>query len=146
MIAIVAVDDRNGMMFNHRRLSQDRGMREKMLQVVAAGGASGAKLWMNTYSSKLFSGDDLPDTPVELVVDDGFAEKAGTDDFAFFEDAVPDAGRTQKLILFKWNRAYPADLYFDIDLSGWTLETSEEFDGSSHHMTMEAYRAPDATE
>ena len=33
MILIVAVDDRNGMTFNHRRQSQDKRLRERILSI-----------------------------------------------------------------------------------------------------------------
>ena len=45
MIVIVAVDDRNGMMFNRRRQSQDRVLREHILDMTV-----GKKLWMNHYT------------------------------------------------------------------------------------------------
>ena len=49
MILIVAVDDRNGMTFNHRRQSQDKRLRERILSITKKG-----KLWMNAYSHKQF--------------------------------------------------------------------------------------------
>ena len=49
MILIVAVDDRNGMTFNHRRQSQDKRLRERILSMTKNG-----KLWMNAYSYKQF--------------------------------------------------------------------------------------------
>ena len=49
MIIIAAVDDRNGMMFNHRRQSQDKVLREKILSLTA-----GKLLWMDHYSAKQF--------------------------------------------------------------------------------------------
>ena len=51
MILIVAVDDRNGMTFNHRRQSQDKRLRERILSMTKNG-----KLWMNAYSHKQFVG------------------------------------------------------------------------------------------
>jgi len=41
-------------------------------------------------------------------------------------------GAPEGLILYRWNRTYPADLYFTLSLEGWTLERREEFAGSSH--------------
>ena len=37
------------------------------------------------------------------------------------------------------NKIYPADLYFDLDLSAWHLEETEEFEGSTHHITKKRY-------
>ncbi len=49
--------------------------------------------------------------------------------------------RIEKVILFKWNRNYPADTFFSLDLSGYTLEKTEDFAGNSHEkITKEIYR------
>ena len=53
MIRIVCVDDHNGMMFNHRRQSQDRVLRADILELTG-----GKKLWMNAYSRKQFAESD----------------------------------------------------------------------------------------
>ena len=49
MKIIVCVDNQNGMMFNHRRQSQDRALRKRILELTG-----GKKLWMNAYSQKQF--------------------------------------------------------------------------------------------
>ena len=41
MKIIVCVDNQNGMMFNHRRQSQDRVLRKRILELTG-----GEKLWM----------------------------------------------------------------------------------------------------
>ena len=49
----------------------------------------------------------------------------------------------EKIILFKWNRNYPGDFFFDIDVTSnhWILQESKDFPGSSHEkITMEVYR------
>ena len=53
MIVMVCVDDKNGMMFNKRRQSQDRVLRQHMLEL-----AGDKKLWMNAYSRKQFPKED----------------------------------------------------------------------------------------
>ena len=42
--------------------------------------------------------------------------------------------RLQKIILCKWNRKYPGDFFFTIDVNdgSWKLKGVEEFSGSSH--------------
>ncbi len=46
----------------------------------------------------------------------------------------------KKLIIFKWNRVYPADQYLDIDPEKMTKVQEEEFVGFSHEkITMEVY-------
>ena len=69
-------------------------------------------------------------------MDNEFLEKAGELDYCFVEDLSLQEyeNKISKLIIFKWNRVYPADRYFDISLEGWMLESIEEFEGSSHKL------------
>lgn len=127
MIVCAAIDDNLGMMFNNRRQSQDKILREHMIHM-----CSGSTLWMNEYSKSQF---EAP-LPEYVVADDDFLEKAGEDDYCFVENAplASYEASIQKIILFRWNRAYPADTYFDIPLSehGWELISVAEFEGNSH--------------
>ena len=46
----------------------------------------------------------------------------------------------EKVILYHWNRDYPADVYFPVDLSVWKCVETKEFAGSSHEkITRERY-------
>lgn len=131
MIAIVCVDDNKGMMFNHRRQSQDKKIREHILNMV-----SSSMLWMNSYSKKQFLDDN------RVVVDENFLEKAAENEYCFIEniDIIPYIEKVEKIILFKWNRNYPADTFFSINLSEWTLVDVEDFAGYSHdRITKEIY-------
>ncbi len=135
MILIVAVDEDKGMMFNRRRQSKDRALRERILSL-----AKGGKLWMNTYTRRQFP----EDAQGEILVDEEFLEKAGPGDYCFLENipAAPYEDRIEKIILFWWNRKYPSDTWFDIDLEGggWKLSETREFFGSSHEkITEEVY-------
>lgn len=135
MIIIAAVDDRNGMMFNHRRQSQDKVLREKILALTA-----GKRLWMNHYSEKQFQGQD----GLNINVDDDFLNEAAPGEYCFVEDkaVAPYEKWVEQIILFKWNRRYPGDLHFDIDVENpiWHLQRTEDFSGSSHEkITMEVY-------
>ena len=132
MIVIVCVDDQNGMLFNHRRQSQDRVLRQDLICET-----SGCVLRMNAYSLRQFK-----ETPPNVRSSEDFLEQAGPGEFCFVEDRdlLPFADRLEKLILYRWNRRYPADFYFTIPLEGWTLERREEFPGSSHEtITKEVY-------
>lgn len=137
MVLMAAVDDSGGMMFNKRRQSQDRALRERILALSAR-----SRLWVSPYTAKQFA-QDSTDTG-NFAVDSGFLDKAGPGEYCFVEDtsAAPYESRAEQIILFKWNRRYPADLFFDIDLSagGWKLSSAEDFPGSSHEkITMEVY-------
>ena len=60
--------------------------------------------------------------------------------FAELDDVRPYENQVQKVIVFRWNRHYPSDVRFGIDLSTWRLAAAEEFPGSSHEkITMEVY-------
>lgn len=135
MIVIVAVDDRQGMLFNKRRQSQDRILREKLLSMTKR-----KKLWMNHYSYSQFEqeGDN------QIVCVDNFLDLAGEGEYCFVETELlqPYVEKVEKLILVKWNRRYPGDQFLDLELKQpeWTCVKSEEFPGSSHKkLTMEVY-------
>ena len=127
MIVMICVDDHNGMMFNHRRQSRDSAVQERVLRC-----SENSRLWMNEYSSKLFS-EPKPDW---LSVDPAFLDRAGSGEYCFVEDQdiLPYEDELESIILFQWNRSYPADFHFPADIlsHGWTMTESEEFEGSSH--------------
>ncbi|MGN0964466.1 MAG: ribonuclease Z [Dysosmobacter sp.] len=132
MIAVVCVDDRNGMLFHHRRQSQDRLLREDLLSRCPG------RLWMNAYSAKLFTGHE-----VRLAVNEDFLSLAGPEEWCFVEDRplAPHLDRLEGLVVYRWNRAYPADVHLDLDLSDFQLESGQDFSGSSHEtITREIYR------
>lgn len=136
MHVIVCVDSKDGMLFHHRRQSMDRVLRERMLALCGT-----HMLWMNTYSAGQFSEKER----ARLRVDNQFLALAGEGDYCFVEDQAiePFLDRIEDLILFCWNRVYPADQYFDRSLleGGWTLRETEQFAGSSHaKITKEVYR------
>lgn len=128
---IVCLEDRLGMMFNHRRLSKDVVVREKMQSLVGEN-----PLYVTEYTAKQF---DSLEGLVLLGEGESFADKDG---FAFIEDPtlIPSEASIEKIIVYRWNRRYPADAFFPIDLSAWTLGASEEFAGFSHEtITEEVY-------
>ena len=55
MIVITCLDQKNGMMFNHRRQSQDSVLREHVAKLVA-----NVPLWMNHYSASQFDAESIP--------------------------------------------------------------------------------------
>ena len=131
MTLIVCLDDRNGMMFNKRRQSQDSVLRAR---IVNASGEN--KLWMSPYSAKQFEDD------AQIEVDENYQKRAGKNDICFVEDMPISLRRVDRIIIYRWNRHYPADLYFDYDMSGYTLVRSDEFVGSSHErITKEVWRS-----
>ena len=111
MIAVVCVDDRGGMLFNRRRQSQDRVLRG-------------------------------PETG-DLRTAEDCLDRAGKGELCFVEttDPAPWLERMEGLVLYRWNRRYPADLYCTLPLEDFVLEERREFAGSSHEcITREVYR------
>ncbi len=121
MTLIVCVDDRMGMMFNHRRQSRDREVIRRVLAL-----AQGRTLRTSLYSAPLFDG--------EATADDNYAANAAPDDVCFAEDGDLPLDRADRLILYHWHRQYPADRRFPADpvTLGFVSVTREDFVGSSH--------------
>lgn len=133
MIAIVCIDDNLGTAFNNRRQSRDSALIKKIIGI-----CKNSVLWISEYSAELFSEYKNHD----IIADNSFADKAGTNDFCFFETVGIKAyeKNIEKLIVFKWNRLYPSDNWLDISLSDKKLIQTEEFQGNSHEkITMEIY-------
>ncbi len=133
MKLIVCLDDRGGMLFNRRRQSSDRVLRERVLSL-----AEGSRLWMNAYSAKQFEGASS-----HCCVDDAFLEKAQSGDYCFVENVAIDeiCDRVEQLIVYRWNRVYPADVNFPFEqFSQWHLVKRTPFAGYSHpEITEEVY-------
>ncbi len=130
MNLIVITDERKGMSFNSRRQSRDKVLCEYILRLTHK------NIYMTEYSAKLFSqyGNNI-------TVTDDFSN-LGSDDFVLLENISPSSLNAEfdLIYLFGWNKKYPADVYFDIDLSGALLASSNEFEGNSHDkITCELY-------
>lgn len=132
---VSAADDRMGTGFNHRRQSRDKALRRDLICE-----AAGAPVWMNAYSLRQFKDEAAQ---ADLHGSENFLFDAGNGEFCFAENILVSAAenRAEKIILYRWNRIYPADIYFDMDLSsGWFLSESRDFAGKSHEkITKEVY-------
>lgn len=134
MKVIVCVDNKGGMAFFQKRQSQDRVLREDILNCL-----QGARLWMSPYSLKQFKEENKAD----LIADEQFLDAAGEEDFCFVENQNLQQyeKKITEIIVYRWNRDYPADLFLDIDLKDWELTETAEFAGNSHEkITREVYR------
>ena len=113
-------------MFGGRRQSRDRILLEDLKR------ESGGKLRILPFSQSLL-GDCA--TLYSDLSEEGFY---------FLEDQplAPLRDRITTLILYRWNRLYPADVYLDLSPQelGLTLVRREELVGSSHpKITKEVY-------
>ena len=145
MKVIVCVDDGNGMIFNKRRQSQDRVLRDDVQKMT-----SGQKLWMNAYSARQFqegsqTGENVTGVSetAALIVAEDFLRQAGENDFCFVENEklLPYSDRIKEVVLYRWNRSYPGDFHQALDLHQWRQVQTTEFAGYSHEkITKEIYR------
>ena len=96
--------------------------------------AGGRPILIDRYSALLFSeGAQVSDAP----------ERAGAGEFYFYEgeSALPDSRQIESVILYLWNREYPADIRFDRGLlAGMKRVGKSDFAGTSHEkITKEVY-------
>jgi hypothetical protein len=120
---IVCLDERKGMMFNNRRQSRDRVLIDNMIKMVGDD-----KLYIAPYSEGLFENKEI-----KLKVKKN-PLKAADEGWCFIEN-LPVAeykDEIETVVIYHWNRHYPGDFFFDLELDSYTLESSEELVGSSH--------------
>ena len=131
MNVYVALDDNNGMMFNYRRQSQDLLLRRDILNDL-----NDRRLWISNYSAGQFREDFPEGFPSNIEVDDEFFRKAKNEDACFVEeyDLSFHLDKIKMLVIYRWNRRYPADLYFNLDLSDgtWKRILVSDIKGNSH--------------
>ena len=128
----ITVDDKMGLAFNKRRQSRDSVLCSRVVEL-----SNGSKLWMSEYSAKLFEGADI-------IINNGFLYMAEAGDYCFVEESLLnfDFSAVENIIVYRWNRKYPADVKLDLTvLEGFKLVDSCEFKGSSHEkITEEIYK------
>lgn len=133
MTVIVCLDNANGMMFNHRRQSRDANVVKDILNTI-----KGTSLLIAPYSEPLFSQAEC-----SVSISDSFLTDADANDYCFVENTsvAKFKEKISKLIIYKWDRDYPSDFYFDIDYANdYKLETTLDFVGTSHEkITKEVY-------
>ena len=107
MILVICLDQRGGTGFNHRRQSKDRLLRQRLLELTGD-----RPLWMNAYSARQFE-EAAPNIRVATLEPLGLLSGA------------------EELIVFRWDKVYPADRRFSPENFGHLAER-EEFEGHSH--------------
>lgn len=135
MKLIVCLDENNGMAFHNRRQSMDCILREKIMELVRDN-----PFRMNEYSRKQFI--SMPDM---TCVSEDFLDIAGANDYCFAEtdDLTPYIAKANEVVIFRWNRSYPGDLYFPADMltEDFQKVSASEFAGNSHEtITQEVYK------
>ena len=121
MKVIVCLDQNGGMLFNRRRQSRDARVFEDISTYAE-------RLSASPFSEKLLSSYGVPHS-----VDENFPENA-KDGYAFVEDIplLPYEESITEVIVYRWDKIYPADTVFDLPLTKYRLISTEEFSGNSH--------------
>ncbi len=131
---IICLDEKNGMMFNKRRLSQDIVIVKDVLEYESP-------IMMNSYSYKIFAQEDINK---QILVQEGLPI-LNEDYFQWIEDVdLKDYEiKISELIVYYWNRMYPSDLKCHIDFSDdkWEVISEIELNGNSHEkITKRVYK------
>lgn len=131
MNVIICLDNKNGMLFNNRRQSQDRKVIEDIQKETTV-----SDLWVTPYSKALFKDS--------CMVSQRPWEKAGKKEYCFLEEVDPATiwDKIDYLIVYRWDRVYPADRICKINFSKLKLVSECEFSGHSHEkIKKEVYAA-----
>lgn len=131
MILAFCVDDQGGLAFNHRAAEPGPSAGGGF-----AGGGRARPVFCLPYSAGLF------DPGAVTVVDAPGAVSA--DGILFLENTDPAAyiPHAEELLLYRWNRLYPADLTLNGTPVQWgyRLQDTTNFAGTSHEkITRERY-------
>ncbi len=152
MIPIVCVSDDLGMVFNNRRQSRDEELIKYLIKFTVGkafrvGERSEAliekffDIYAEGVDDQMGSNDEQTGLP-QMIVSPNYLEKAGEGEYCFveFEDLKPYEDKIEKLMVCRWNRAYPSDKKLDIDLSEYHLASSKDIKGKSHEkITIEVW-------
>ena len=127
MTLYICLDDRNGLQFNKRRQSRDSAVLEDIRSQCSG------KLLIDPFSEKLIQEAGIPYALAPEKAADFFAENVPSEEIL---------EQTGKLVIYRWNRHYPADIRWEPDLAamGFVLKETAEFPGTSHEkITREVY-------
>ena len=134
MIVLLCVDKKNGMAFHQRRQSLDRAVRADILSMSA-----GKPIWMTSYSARQFI---EPESVLQISESPLCGAGEGALCFVEFPPLAPSLDRIEELMLYRWDRVYPADQQLDLDLdTDFRLVSTCDLTGHSHDkITKEVYQ------
>ena len=120
MIAIVCLDENNGMFFNERRQSKDRYVIRDIVHMV-----ENNTLYINEYSKELFE-----NTPANIQISEDYFNQVSDNEYCFIENQIVDILKAKKVVVYRWDKVYPAD--YKLPLRQYNLVSTLEFQGYSH--------------
>lgn len=134
MKVIVVLDSNLGMTFNNRRQSRDRKLIENIIEYIGSG-----KLYIEKYSEPFFANTTcnyfVVDSPLNVAKENNYCFIERSHIEKFVKDIT-------ELVIYRWNRSYPHDFNFDINLenSNFKKISTIDFQGFSHEkITREVY-------
>ena len=121
----IALDDKNGMMFNNRRQSRDKLLIKDLCDKTEG------FIYISAYSALLF--EDFKDR-IKIVDDPVLECPSGALAFVECHKLSAFTDDIDELIVYCWNKVYPSDVKLDIDInaSGFKMYAKYEFAGNSH--------------
>jgi hypothetical protein len=132
MILIACVDDEMGMRFNHRRVSRDQAVMRDIVDQ-----CQGAPLYLTSETARLLGNIECPNVQVSELLK---TEKHVGQYVWIEEPELIEETFVEQIILYHWNRRYPSDAAFPIELKDWQLTSRVDFAGNSHeNITKETY-------
>ncbi len=123
MTLIMCLDQRGGMLFNNRRQTIDYELVELICDI------GKQKLCISPFSEKYFEGKDF------VLLDEPLKEAPfGAVVFIENENPTPYLERFNKIIIYRWNKVYPADRHFNTEPSeaGFRLAGKIKFSTEVH--------------
>lgn len=133
MTVYFCLDERNGLSFNKRRQSRDAAVLGDISSRLSG------ELLIDPMSVSMVQEAEIP----YCIALPELTEKI-PDVHYFVESRQPGdwVSLADQVVLYRWNRHYPADRWFTLDLlsMGFTLQQTMEFPGTSHEIiTREVY-------
>ena len=127
MKLIVCLSNYAGMMFNNRRQSRDSGLIKRLIEIVG-----NKKVYAESYSKTLFQKFDVKNLVFFNKSIDWSTIK--NSDYVFIEDPklLKNAPIFEQVIVCWWNRDYPADSFFGLDMTHYESVKTEILTGNSH--------------
>ena len=134
MRLVLCLDNNNGLRFNGRRQSRDIEVSKKILNILGEG-----TLRIAPESAVLFLS-----LTEKIVAECDYLQNAADEDTCFCEniDFIPYTDKVGQIVVFRWNRTYPADVFLPAQVykDGFLLASVCEFPGKSHALiNMEVY-------
>lgn len=127
MIICFCVSKNHGLMFNNRRVSSDINIIDDIIKMAQN---EEKQVFMNLKSQKLF--ENYPGVHCST---DYISSAKEADGIIFAEEDIMNdiSGNVEKVIIYNFNRNYPADVTLDISAFNSPVEMVE-FVGNSHEL------------